>query len=1146
MAGGRKEYELLFKLKAALGGNFNSTFATAMNTTKQLQNTLSTINSLSGKIDGYKKQSDAIEKNKQKLAELNAEHDKLQREMSQTETPSESLRKKFEKNARQIETTSARIEEQEKRLGALGTELRNAGVNTNNLEAANGKLAKSYDSVKRSQEELNKITAAQEKNAAAISKTKGQLAGTIGVIGAIGTAIYAGPVKSSMEFESAMAEVVKVVDGLKDGTTGKLTQEYYNLKKEILDLSTKIPMTAKELTEIAAAAGQAGIARKEIGQFSTDAAKMGIAFDTTAAQAGEWLAKWRTSFGLSQEQVVELSDKINYLGNTSAANAEQISSIVTKVGPLGEVAGFANGEVAALGATLVSVGVSEDVAATGIKKVMTTMTAGSAATKRQQAVLDKLGISATDLANRMQKDAKGAVLDFMGAINKLPKAEQTAALKNYFGEESVGAIAPMLTKLDLLKEQFIKVGDASLYAGSMEAEYAARADTTENKVQLAKNSLAKLSVVLGETFLPYVGQAAEKLSELVTKFADFASENPELVKTVAKVVGGLLAFKLATTTAKLGFLELQGGVLGIQKVFALFRGKTAAAGVEALGLSSKLTSAGAGIKGYFGGIKGALGGVGGAFGKVFGGGKIATLFSGIGKVASGTLGKVFGGMGGKLLAPFSKVGGNIVSIFGKVGSTITAGPLGKIGAVIGKGLGNIGTLLAPLGKLGGAILGPFGGILGKVLPVVGVVMLIISAIQILRNNLDKVREFIGRVFGDAGLAVFDKVVETITNVGNVIKNIFSESNLSGARDFIRNLFGENGVAVFDGIVTVLQTVWNVLSQFIAFVDTNVRPIIENIFSFIVGTVLPMIAQKFAEWAPTIAGIIQGLWTVISAVATQVLSVVNFLMPTLKEVIGTALNAIMGVIGGLLTVIKGVLDFVVGVFTGDWQKAWEGVKNIFGGVWEAMKSLIKAPINFIISGINTLLRGLNKLKIPDWVPGVGGKGFSIPTIPMFAKGTERTPDSFIAGEKGAELITNAKNRKVFTAAQTGQIFNNINKAQTQNNYSEVKEIVMIAPALQAILSAVRTSVAPNGAALPQLQQVYNNVNMAAGVDAPTVKTDSMPRSTNITIHNQPTIHVDGNVPDDLENKLKKNNEELLNEVDERMRKKEEDERRGRYE
>lgn len=96
------------------------------------------------------------------------------------------------------------------------------------------------------------------------------------------------------------------------------------------------------------------------------------------------------------------------------------------------------------------------------------------------------------------------------------------------------------------------------------------------------------------------------------------------------------------------------------------------------------------------------------------------------------------------------------------------------------------------------------------------------------------------------------MVAAITNIGDTIRNVFTDGNLGGARQFLINLFGEEATGVIDGAITILQTVWNILSGFIEFVNTYVRPIVEQIFSFIVGTVLPQIAQAFAEWAPTIA------------------------------------------------------------------------------------------------------------------------------------------------------------------------------------------------------------------------------------------------------------------------------------------------------
>ena len=422
-------------------------------------------------------------------------------------------------------------------------------------------------------------------------------------------------------------------------------------------------------------------------------------------------------------------------------------------------------------------------------------------------------------------------------------------------------------------------------------------------------------------------------------------------------------------------------------------------------------------------------------------------------------------------------------------------------------------MIAPLQKLGGAILGPFSGILGKVLPVVGVISLIVAAVQILRDNLDKVREVVGRVFGDAGLVIFDKVVAAITNIGDTIRNVFTDGNLGGARQFLINLFGEEATGVIDGAITILQTVWNILSGFIEFVNTYVRPIVEQIFSFIVGTVLPQIAQAFAEWAPTIASILQGLAEVVSTIATAIMAVIQFLMPTIQSIIGVALETIKGVVSGALTAIKGLVDVFAGIFTGDWTRVWEGVKSIFSGVWNSLKSIASGVLNGIISLVNGVISGLNKLKIPDWVPGIGGKGINIPLIPRFATGTDSTPDTFIAGEQGAELITNAKNRSVFTAAQTGSIFRNL--ADTVN--------------------AIRTA----GAAPYQLAYAG-----APSVAAPTLNAGG--GRTSVVIHSAPVFHVGNDAQaQDIEEMLRRHDEELLDEIDERERQRQDDERRRNY-
>lgn len=1096
---GRKEYELLFKLQAVLGGNFNTVFQSALNTTKQMQNSLTKLNSITGKIDAYKKQEAALESNRQKLERLTAEHDKLQREMSETAAPSEELRQKMAKNEKQIAATTAKIEAQEQRLQTLGSELSAAGVNTANLSAENERLAKTYDKVKKSQEEIAKVNTALEQNNTSIGNTKKQLAGVIGTAAALGAAIYAGPVKKSRELEAQMS----TVKAISNATTEDMTR--------LTDMAKHMGAT----TQFTAVEAGKALEYMAMAGWKTDQMLGGLpGIMNLAAASGEDLGQVSdivtdalTAFNMTADQSGRFADVLAQASSNANTNVSMMGATFQKVAPVAGTLGYSVEDMSLGIGLMANASVKAETAGTSLKTALANM---AKPTKQMQAYMDKYGISLTN-ADGSMKTFREVIDNLRSSLGGLSKTEKTAAATAIFGKES---FAGMLAIVNASDADFKKVSDAvNNAAGAAERMAAIKLDNLEGDVTLLKSATDGLQTAIGDALLPTFRAGTQQLTKFVSNLTEFINANPELVRTIVKVTAGLLAFKAAALTAKLGFLELKGGVLTVQKVMALFKGKTALAGVEAVGFAGKVKGVAKSVTGYFGGIGSAAGGVGRAFGQMFNGTKIGGAFSKIGGVAGGVFSKLFSGVGGVATRAFTGVAGTITNVLGKAGTAVAAGPLGKIGSVIGKGFGKMGTLIAPLQKLGGTILGPFSGILGKVLPVVGVISLIVAAVQILRDNLDKVREVVERVFGKAGLDVFNGIVDAITNIGDTIRNIFTDGNLGGARQFLINLFGEEATGVIDGAITILQTVWNILSGFIEFVNAYVRPIVEQIFSFIVGTVLPQIAQAFAEWAPTIASILQGLAEVVSTIATAIMAVIQFLMPTIQSIIGVALETIKGVVSGALTAIKGLVDVFAGIFTGDWTRVWEGVKSIFSGVWNSLKSIASGVLNGIISLVNGAISGLNKLKIPDWVPGIGGKGINIPLIPQFATGTDSTPDTFIAGEQGAELITNAKNRSVFTAAQTGSIFRNL--ADTVN--------------------AIRTA----GAAPYQLAYAG-----APSVAAPTLNAGD--GRTSVVIHSAPVFNVGNDAQaQDIEEMLRRHDEELLDEIDERERQRQDDERRRNY-
>lgn len=377
-------------------------------------------------------------------------------------------------------------------------------------------------------------------------------------------------VKAAINFESAMADVKKVVDF-------ETPEQFQAMSTDVLDLSERLPMAADGIAAIVAAGGQSGIARADLNQFAEDAVKMGVAFDQTAEQSGEMMAKWRTAFHLNQAEVVTLADKINYLGNTGAASTAQISAIVTAIGPLGEVAGVNAGQLAAMGSALAGVGIAQDVAATGIKNFMLTLTAGNAATKSQREAYKALRLDANEIAEGMQKDSEGTINKVLKTLAKVEKSKQAAVLTNLFGKESVGAIAPLLTSLDTLQKNFKNVGAEGKFAGSMEAEYSARAATTANALQLLQNRVTRLGISVGSILLPPLNDFLAFVGPLVSQVAGLAAAHPGLIKGILGAAVGFTVLRLAAASAT-AVLTVMNGVASMSPIGMIVRGIALAAG----------------------------------------------------------------------------------------------------------------------------------------------------------------------------------------------------------------------------------------------------------------------------------------------------------------------------------------------------------------------------------------------------------------------------------------------------------------------------------------------------------------------------------------------------------------------------------------
>lgn len=398
----------------------------------------------------------------------------------------------------------------------------------------------------------DRLDAAMARNNGALEAARGNLVDAAAGFYALKTAI-AGPVQAAMAFEEAMADVRKVVDF-------PTPEGFAQFQRDLFALSREVPVAVDGLSQIAAAAGAAGIAGDDLVKFTEAAAKVGVAFDISADVAGDAMAKMMTGLGLTIDETVSLADAMNHLSNAQASSAAEILDVVRRVGAQGKMFGFTAEETAAFGSAMIAAGAQSDVAATSFNNMGKALTRGAAATKGQNEAFKALGLDAEDVAKKMQEDAVGTTVSVLEAIARLPKEQQAAISSQLFGDEA-RALGPLLTNLDLVRSSIGMVADESQYAGSAFREFESRNETFSSALQRLQNRLSELSITIGSALLPALDSMVAFIGPLVTKIADLAGQYPELTAAIVGATAAVVAFKVAMSgLAYLGLLG-RGGVL---------------------------------------------------------------------------------------------------------------------------------------------------------------------------------------------------------------------------------------------------------------------------------------------------------------------------------------------------------------------------------------------------------------------------------------------------------------------------------------------------------------------------------------------------------------------------------------------------------
>lgn len=267
----------------------------------------------------------------------------------------------------------------------------------------------------------------------------------------------------------------------------------------------------------------------------------------------------------------------------------------------------------------------------------------------------------------------------------------------------------------------------------------------------------------------------------------------------------------------------------------------------------------------------------------------------------------------------------------------------------------------------------------------------------------------------------DDIVSILGNIATIVQKVFL--------NIVAPIIDTVGRIIMDFVDTVLKPLWNawenvfqsimgLLSDFLKFA-TPIFSTILDILGPIFKLALTLLRGVFDMVFAAIRGIIERADKTICERVNNIREFFRNLgewmegtfgfkwknvFETVKNVVKVFRDFMGPIINSLEVIFMGLTNFISGVFSGNWRRAWLGVKQIFEGIVSGLEHIFKAPLNFMIDGINKFLSGIGKIKIPDWVPGVGGKGFSIPRIPRLAKGGIVSASTIAnIGEAGTEAV-----------------------------------------------------------------------------------------------------------------------------------------------
>ena len=767
--------------------------------------------------------------------------------------------------------------------------------------------------------------------------------------------------------------------------------------------------TTKTATEAAEAMGYMALAGWDVEESMAGLEPMLRLSEATGmdlARASDLATDSMSALGLGVEDMTDYLDLAVQAQRASNTTAEALMEAFIGCGGAAKTAGVDMGDLSTALGVLANNGTKGAEAGTAMNAMINRLTSKDVAIKAMQ----QMGVSVYDAAGEF-RGLETILTDVSSAMADMTTQEKMGYLAKIAGTNYATEMSYLLaatSKDAAAAEEFLRAagleGDelAEALANTSSAWSTLETDIMDHSGVLLEVAKANTDNLQGAIEL-FKSAVSEAQLAIVKEFAPYAKD---AIKGVADAIPGITAAITPMITGFIGFAlpKIQKFGEGVKTVFSAFQSGGLAGGMESLGgfASELMTGAATAASSMLTNIGGYLKDNLPSFmdiGLDFVMGLSASLRENAGRMVDGAI-SLAKNLAQGLADSIPTIVQHVPTIISNIAGIINDNAPKLLAAAaniiwtLAKGLVQaIPTIVQNIPKIIGAIWDVFTAFnwmnLGKT-----IITGLTNGLKALAGNVSTVAKTIAQNFK---IFISDLPGNMLAIGKDILRGLWN--GITGA---IGWLIG-NVKNFFLSIISAVKALFGINSPSTVFADIG-KNLILGLFNGISG-LWSMVTSFFTGALSGLQSFFSSAWSNILGAFNSFQSSLAQSFPVLATIIQGPIDTIKIILEGLKGVLDEIIQFITGVFTGNWSQAWEGVKSIFGNIFDSLAALVKQPINAVISIINKAISGINglKLDIPDWVPVLGGKtfGLNIPEIPQLAVGGIVTAPTVLEAGEGGE-------------------------------------------------------------------------------------------------------------------------------------------------